>query len=213
MLKFIKNQLGYLFSGLVFLLPVTVIVWILYIAFNALEGWGRDFLELIIPNQFVFNGSGLILIAILLYLIGVLLKRKWFTRLLSKIPFMGALFGGKNGEMMTVEKLKNLTPCLFFSSETCRKYGWILYEEKVEFGGEIFEGDVKIYVPNFPTMVFGEVCSLPKKNVMVLGNTYDEVINFVLSTKEPENRKYLPWGEEGKKEFKERLARFNVIIK
>ena len=70
-----------------------------------------------------------------------------------------------------------------------------------------------MYYPNVPTIVTGQVFSVRKETVMKLGNPSRDMIDILLyALRKPENLKYLPWEDETAEEFKERAARFGLLI-
>ena len=99
-------------------------------------------------------------------------------------------------------------------SPTCLSYGWILSQEKVKLNGEGANFQlIDVYYPNVPTIVTGQVFSVRKETVMKLGNPSRDMIDILLyALRKPENLRYLPWEDETAEEFKERAARFGLLI-
>jgi hypothetical protein len=129
----------------------------------------------------------------------------------SGVPIVGTFFR-RGGEIITVDTLANLTPCLFLYSPTCPSYGWILSEEKVKLNNEKASfGLVNVYYPNVPTILTGQVYSVRKETVIKLGNPSREVVDVLLyGLRRPEDIQYLPWEDETEEEFKERAKRFGL---
>jgi len=127
------------------------------------------------------------------------------------VPILG-MFIRRGGEIITIDKLINLTPCLFLFSPTCISYGWILSEEKVKLDSESSSFNlINVYYPNVPTILTGQVYSVRKETVMKLGNPSREVIDILLyGLRRPEIIQYLPWEDEAKEEFRERAKRFGL---
>lgn len=111
-----------------------VIIFVIVFLFSNLENIGRDILLVYLPEKYVFHGFGIIFGILLMYFSGIVLKLAGVRRFFSRIPILGLFFGG--GEVITVERLVHLSPCLFMMSPTCPSYGWILSEETVELGKE-----------------------------------------------------------------------------
>jgi uncharacterized membrane protein len=206
MRKFAKDQMTFILFGLIFWLPVAIIVYILFILFSNIESAGKSILLAALPDSFVHNGFGIVLFIIVVYFSGILLKLTGIRGLLSKIPVVGLLFGA--GEIMTVDRLIHMRPCLFLYSPTCLSYGWILSEEKVKIGEQraIFTL-VNVYYPNVPTLVTGSVFPVRREAIIRLGNSSKEIIDLLLyAFRSPADLKFLPWEGESVEDFEKRAA-------
>lgn len=212
MSKFIKKQFSFLLSGFAFWLPIIVIILVIIFLFNYLEDIGRGILLLYIPENLVFSGFGIVFGILIMYLSGIILKLTTIRRFFSKIPFLGPFFG--EGEAITIERLLNLTPCLFMMSPTCLSYGWILSEEKVSIGKEEASFTViNVYYPNVPTLITGQVFPVRKDTIIRLGNPSKEIIDLLLYTfRSPKDIRYLPWDNEAQEDFEKRAKSFGVYL-
>jgi uncharacterized membrane protein len=210
--RFIRSQIGFLLSGFVFWLPIIVLILVLIFLFNNLEQIGRKVLLLYIPENWVFSGFGVVFGIVVMYLSGMILKLKKIRRFFSRIPILGLLFGG--GEIITIERLAHLNPCLFMMSPTCLSYGWILSEEKVSVSEEEATYTlVNVYYPNVPTLVTGQVFPVRKETVIRLGNPSKEIIDLLLyAFRSPKEIRYIPWEDESKEHFEERAKSFGLSI-
>lgn len=212
MKKFVKNQFGFLLSGFAFWLPVIVLVFVIIFVFSNLEDIGRKILLAYLPESWVFSGFGIILGILVMYFSGIVLKIARVRRFFSRIPILGLFFGG--GEVITIERLAHLNPCLFMMSPTCPSYGWILSEESVDLGKEkaLFTL-VNVYYPNVPTLVTGQVFPVRKDTVIRLGNPSKEIIDVLLyAIRSPESIKYLPWDDESQEDFEKRAKSFGLNL-
>jgi uncharacterized membrane protein len=210
--KAIKNQLTFLLFGFGFWLPVAVLILIIYFLFSNFEEFGRKFLLFLLPNNYYFTGFGFLCGIILLYVSGILLKLTRIRTIFSRIPFIGLFFS--SGEVITVERLLHLNPCLFLLSPTCISYGWILSEEKVSAGrGQADFPLLNVYYPNVPTLLTGQVFPVRKQTVIKLGNSSKEIIDLLLySFRSPDEIKYLPWEDESSEDFAKRAKNFGLNI-
>ena len=201
MKRFIKAQGTIILFGLGFWLPVGILIFVITLLFSNVERLGRDFLLLFIPEEQVYSGLGVAFGIIVIYLSGVLLKLASVRNQLSKIPILGIFFGA--GEMLTIDRLLHLQPCLFQLSPTCLSYGWILSEEKVRIGNEQSAfGLINVYYPNVPTLVTGQVYPVRKETIIRLGNPSKEIIDLLLYTlRSPQDLRYLPWEGESQEDF------------
>jgi len=212
MRKFVRNQITFLLFGFVFWLPVGVLIFIIALLFSNLEEIGRKILLLFLPEKLLYSGFGIVLGILIVYFPGIVLKLTKVGRVFSKIPVLGLFFGA--GEIITIDRLLHLKPCLFLLSPTCLSYGWILSEEKVKLIEEkaIFSL-VNVYYPNVPTLVTGQVFPLRKDSVIRLGNSSKEIIDLLLyAFRSPKDLKYLPWEDESPEDFEKRAKSFGLDL-
>jgi uncharacterized membrane protein len=211
-IRFVKNQLTFLLYGFVFWLPIAVLIYIIVFLFSNVEDIGRKFLLLLIPEQFYFAGFGIVLGILIVYFSGIVLKSTRVGRVFSKIPVLGLFFGA--GEIITIDRLLHLSPCVFLFSPTCLSYGWILSEEKVKLSKEkaIFTL-VNVYYPNVPSLVTGQVFPVRKDTVIKLGNSSKEIIDLLLyAFRSPTDLKYIPWEYESQQDFEKRAQSFGLDL-
>jgi len=210
-LKFFKNHLGYLIFGIAIWLPILIVLIVLLYIIKSLEGFGDYFLKFFLPQEFIGRGLGLALVIIIFYLTGLILKKTSLGNFLSRIPLIGQFLGKGNKKTITVDRLLNLTPCLFLFSPTCPSYGWVLSEEKVQVNGENNSTLVNVYYPNVPILITGQIFPVRKETIIKLGNSSAEIINILLyAIKSPESIQYLPWDNENIESFKKRIERFGL---
>jgi uncharacterized membrane protein len=211
-IRSVKNQLTYLLFGFVFWLPIAVLIYIIVFLFNNVEDIGRKFLLLFLPEQFLFAGFGIVLGILIVYFSGIILKLTKVGRVFSKIPVLGLFFGA--GEIITIDRLLHLSPCVFLFSPTCLSYGWILSEEKVKLSKEkaIFTL-VNVYYPNVPTLITGQVFPVRKDTVIKLGNSSKEIIDLLLyAFRSPMDLKCIPWEDESQEDFEKRAQSFGLDL-
>ena len=212
MRKFVRNQITFLLFGFAFWLPVGVLIFIIALLFGNLEEIGRKILLLLLPEKLLYSGFGIVLGILIVYFSGIVLKLTKVGRVFSKIPVLGLFFGA--GEIITIDRLLHLKPCLFLFSPTCLSYGWILSEEKVKLSDEkaIFSL-VNVYYPNVPTLVTGQVFPVRKDSVIRLGNSSKEIIDLLLyAFRSPKDLKYLPWKDESPEDFEKRAKSFGLDL-
>jgi uncharacterized membrane protein len=210
--KFLKQQGSFFLMGFVFWLPIIVVIFILVFLFRNIETVGRDILLLFVPEQYLFAGIGIVFGIVLFYLSGILLKLTRIQRALARIPIIGRLLGG--GEVITLERLIHLTPCLFLLSPSCISYGWILSEENVKMDREHAGFTlINVYYPNVPSLITGQVFPVRKETVIRLGNPSKEIIDLLLyAFRSPKDLIYLPWENELLDDFETRAKAFGVNV-
>lgn len=198
--------------GFVFWLPLAVLILILVFLLNNVEDFGRAILELFIPDKYLHYGFGIVLGLLIVYLSGVFLRLPRVRGFLSRVPVLGMLFG--SGEMMTVDHLTHLTPCIFLLSPTCLAYGWILSEEKVKFKDLSSSINlIHVFYPAVPSLITGEVLPVRKEKAIRLGNSSKEIIDILLySFRSPSDITYLPWEEESADDFTRRATAFGLDL-
>lgn len=207
---FFKSQITFLLFGFVFWLPLVILLYILVLLFTNAESIGKIILTAVIPGTLVYPGFGIILLLLIVYFSGFILKATKVGGILSKIPVVGLFFG--QGEIITINRLLNMQPCLFLLAPSCISYGWILSEERVQLGEEKVDFSlINVYYPNVPTLVTGSVFAMRKDAIMKLGNSSTEVIDLLLyAFRSPPCLKYLPWEDESQGEFEERSKIFGL---
>lgn len=198
--------------GLAFWFPIAIVFFVLSFLLGNIEDIGMRLFLLFLPAEFYYSGFGILLGVIIIYLSGVILKATNIQRRLSKVPIVGLFFGG--GDVITVDRLTNLTPCVFLYSPTMLSYGWILSEEKVTVGErEAAFTLLNVYYPNVPTLVTGQVFPVRKDTVIRLGNPSKEVFDLLLyAFRSPAALRYLPWPDETEEEFEARAASFGISL-
>ncbi len=213
-LVFIRERLGDILSGLVFWLPIAIIVLIGNYFFTSLEDFGQKFLSFFLSDEFFYPGLGIALGIVVFLLTGLLMKNTRIGDFLSGIPVIGLLFRKKGGRIISVGRLQGLTPCLFLYSPTCPSYGWILSEENIKVAGKEAEFKLlNIYYPNVPSIMTGQIYPMRKESVIKLGNPSREVIDLLLyAIRSPESIRYLPWEDESEDDFRKRAERFGLDI-
>jgi len=210
--RFVKSQISFLLFGVGFWLPIAVLIFIIAILFNHLEEMGRKILLVFLPETLFHSGFGIVLGILIVYFSGMVLKLTRIREVFSKIPVLGLFFGA--GEIITIDRLLHLNPCLFLFSPTCLSYGWILSEEKVKLGEEkaVFTL-INVYYPNVPTLITGQVFPVRKDTVIKLGNSSKEIVDLLLyALRSPKDIKYLPWEEESREDFEKRVKSFGLTL-
>jgi uncharacterized membrane protein len=209
--QFIKNQFTFLLLGFVFWLPLAVLIIIIVFIAGNFEEIGKKLL-FFVPDKLFFPGMGIVLCLIIVYISGILLKLTKIRGLFSKVPVLNLLFGAE--EIITIEQLLHLNPCIFLYSPTCLSYGWILSEEKVRLTKEktVFTL-INVYYPNVPVLITGQVFPVRKETVVKLGNSSKEIIDILLySFRTPKYLKYVPWEDETEAELENRTKSFGLNL-
>lgn len=209
MKAFFKNQLGHILYGFIFWFPIGIAIIALGYLFGNLENSGKEIINFLFPNITIYPGIVTLIWIIIFLLTGIILKKTPINKFLSKVPVLGLFFG--EGQIVTLERLLHLTPCLFLYSPTCISYGWILSEEKTKLDDKENNSPslINVYYPNVPTLITGQIFPVRKETVIKLGNSSKEIIDLLLyAFKSPAHIKYLPWPDEDAEVFEKRAANF-----
>ncbi len=212
MKRFLRGQITFILFGLAFWLPVVVVAVIVSILVTNAEDLGRKFLSFFLPDSLIYPGLGVALALVIIYVSGVIFRLTRITKIFSKVPVIGLFFGA--GEIVTVDRLIHMQPCLFMISPSCLSYGWILSEEQVRIGEEKAGFQLlNVYYPNVPSLVTGQVYPVRKETVIKLGNPSKDVIDLLLyAFRSPKDLKYLPWEDECPEDFAKRARAFGLKI-
>ena len=212
MRRFVRSQITFLLFGFGFWLPIAVLIVIIVFLFNNLEEIGRKILLVFLPEKLFCSGLGIVFGILIVYFSGMALKLTKLREFFSKIPVLGLFFGA--GEIITIERLLHLNPCLFLISPTCLSYGWILSEEKVKLSEEKATFTlINVYYPNVPTLITGQVFPVRKDTVIRLGNSSKEIIDLLLyAFRSPKDLRYLPWEDESLEDFEKRAKSFGLNL-
>jgi uncharacterized membrane protein len=204
--------MAFFLNGIIFWLPVVLVLYIALLLFKSLDKIGRNILGFVVPDKYLYVGLGAIFCILIVYFSGILLKKTSISKVLSKIPLLGFFFG--QGEIMSVERLSHMAPCLFLHSPTYISYGWIVAEEKVRLSHkQAFFPIINIYCPNVPALVTGHVVAARKDTVMKLANSSLDVIDLLLyNIRCPESLNYVPWEDESIENFEERSKYFGLKL-
>ncbi len=210
MRKIFINQLSYFISGFVFWLPIAIIIIMFSFVISNFEGIGRKLL-FFIQEDYLFPGLGIIVSLLIVYITGIILKLPRIRQSMSSIPVIGPFFA--SGEIITLDQLMNMNPCIFLFSPTCISYGWILSSERIKLeAGETDFVLINVYYPNVPSLITGQVFTARKETVIRLGNSSKEIIDILLyAFRSPRYLKYLPWEDEPAEEFAIRVETFGSI--
>jgi uncharacterized membrane protein len=210
MREFFKKQSTFALYGFVFWFPVILAAYIVIFLLNNAERAGKMILGNTIANKNLYSVLAIILAVLIVYLSGMILKLTKVGDVLSKIPVIGLFFG--HGEVMSIERLGRLQPCLFLYSPTAIAYGWILSEEKVKIGEEGASFSLlNVYFASVPTLVTGAIHAVRKQSVMKLGNSSREIIDVLLyNIRTPSFIEFRPWEDETQQQFEERSKLFGL---
>jgi len=74
MRRFFHSQINFLLFGFVFWLPVVILLYVLFLFFSNAGNTGKAILSAVLPETLVYPGFGIILVILIVYFSGFILK-------------------------------------------------------------------------------------------------------------------------------------------
>lgn len=177
--SFLKILLGYLFRGILYTVPIAIIVYVLSSFFI--------FLDTVNPTD--IPGLGLVLLLVSLTLIGFIgsyiidkpIIGK-FNKLLDKVPLLKTVYSAINDLLSAfVGKKKRFNkPVLVKMSadSPLERIGFVTNEDLSELG--IIDGKIAVYLPH-SYAISGALYIVPRENVTAINHQTAEVMKFIVS--------------------------------
>jgi len=185
-MKFWKGLIKYFMQGLLYLVPITVTLWVIIFAFNYLDSlvkpYETEYLGFEIP------GLGLLILAVLIVFIGYLGSTIIFNPLISLIegiinraPLIKDIYSAIKDLLSAFvgSKKKFNSPVLVTMNETGLKRVGFVTREKID-QMNIPEGYMVVYLP-FSYGVMGTVIIVREEMVEKLEESSTEVMKFIVS--------------------------------
>lgn len=174
-----KRILGYFFSGLLLIVPITVIIYVIYSLFI--------FLDTLLP--FRIPGLGLITLLVGITILGYLGSsfiavpiRRRANRLLDRLPLIKTIYTAITDLLSAFvgQKKSFSQPVLVKISHTSNmeKLGFITNEDLSSLN--IDEGKIAVYLPHSYNFS-GNLFIVPRENVTPLSAPTAEVMKFIVS--------------------------------
>lgn len=181
-----KRIISYFLQGLLLVAPVSITLYILYLAFSTIDGWLAVSLEKVLG--FSIPGLGIVLIFVLLTLFGALANTalvrpfKVITRrIIVKIPLLNLLYTSLNdlfSAFVGKEKKFNVPVKVHFNVENnLWKLGFITKESLDEIGEP---GLAAVYFPHSYNFS-GELYLIPSERVFQLNISPAQAMKFIVS--------------------------------
>ena len=182
-----KNKLvSYFLQGLLYIAPITIVIYIIYALFTFMDGILQDYFVDIFGSK--IPGLGLLVLVIFIIFIGFLGKtiiadplKKLFKNIIDKIPplkFVYAAFDDIIAAFVGKEKRFNKPVLVKINKESdIEKLGFIT-EEELDFLED--KNKVAVYFPHSYNFS-GELFIVPKANITPLDVKSSELMKFVVS--------------------------------
>ena len=174
-----KNIINYFLQGLLYIVPISATIYIVYWIFSKIDG--------ILP--FNFPGLGLIVIILLITAVGYIGSaviasplNAFFQRTLNRAPLLKTIYTSVKDMMNTfVGKKKGFSePVLvkLYENSTIERIGFITNDD-VE-GLNIKEGKVLVYMPH-SYAISGQLFVVEKKNITHIEKSSSEIMKLIIS--------------------------------
>ena len=181
-----KKLLNYFLQGLVYIAPLAVTVYIIYIIFSFVDGLLQQ--TLVELFGFEFPGLGVLILVFVLILVGFLGQtiiarplKALFERLLHKVPLLNMIYSAFSDLFSAVvgKKKKFNVPVLVLVNpiSNLEKLGF-LTEEDLDLLN--ISGKVAVYFPHSYNFS-GELFIVPKENVKPVNINSGDVMKFIVS--------------------------------
>jgi uncharacterized membrane protein len=179
MRKIMKKIVNYFLQGLLYIVPITVTLYVVYWSFKKIDG--------LLPFQ--FPGLGLLVITILIVLIGYLGSNiitspinSFFQKLLEKAPLLKTIYTSVKDLMGTfVGNKKGFKQAVFvkiFENSTIERIGFITNEDLKKLN--IHKGRVLVYVPHSYNFS-GNLFVVEKKYITPIDAPSGEIMKLIVS--------------------------------
>ena len=174
-----KKIINYFLQGLLYIVPISVTLYVVYLAFNKIDG--------ILPFQ--FPGLGLIVIIALITLIGfagsVVIAspiNSFFQKLLKKAPLLQTIYSSMKDLMLTfVGKKKGFSQAVLiklYENSTIERIGFITNEDLSSLG--IKDGKILVYLPHSYAFS-GQLFVVDRSYITPINKSSAEIMKLIVS--------------------------------
>ena len=181
-----KKLIKYFLQGILYIAPIGITVYIIYLVFNFVDNLLKDTLEELLGLY--IPGLGLVVIVFLLVLIGLIGQtiiarpfKRFFRRLLERIPLLKVIFSAFNdlfSAFVGKERKFNRPVLVLVNPVTNLEKMGFLTEDDLSLIGQ--KGKVAVYFPHSYNFS-GELFIVPVNQVTPLDLNPAEVMKFIVS--------------------------------
>ncbi|MCM8804682.1 MAG: DUF502 domain-containing protein [Candidatus Omnitrophica bacterium] len=177
-----KTLKKHFISGIIFIVPIALSLWILFKIFTFLENILGNFFKKFFPNIYT-PGVGLISLILLILFVGFIANNFLGRKLLNLIetffenlPFLNKIFGFIKGLVKRITESKTD----IFKGVVKIKFSNEMYT--IGFITNEFDNNsFCIFIPTVPNPSTGIVLILPKNNVEVLNISVEQAFKLIIS--------------------------------
>ncbi len=178
-------------TGVVFVVPVILTIWVLQLLYNLLDGPLRSLLNVVLRYTLRWelpSGVGLILTLLALYVTGILAANmmgrrflEFWESLLQKMPIVNSIYNAARQVVRTLSQPQEQSFQRVVLIEFPSKGLWTIAFQV----GTIKTNDgrqwVRVYVPTTPNPTSGYLQFLPAENVQQTSIPVEEALKMVVS--------------------------------
>lgn len=185
-MRFWKGLINYFMQGLLYLVPITLTIWVIVFAFNYLDGLTKPFETEYLG--FEIPGLGLLILGISIILIGFLGSTIIFRplislveKLINRAPLIKDIYSAIKDLLSAFvgNKKKFNRPVLVTMNETgLKRIGFVTRHGLENMG--INEDQVVVYLP-YSYGVMGTVVVVKKEMIETINQPATEVMKFIVS--------------------------------
>ncbi|MCX8103241.1 MAG: DUF502 domain-containing protein [Candidatus Bipolaricaulota bacterium] len=178
-------------TGVVFVVPVILTIWVLQVLYNLLDGPLRSLLNTVLRYTVRIelpSGVGLVLTLLALYVTGILATNmlgrrflEFWESVLQRMPIVNSVYNAARQVVRTLsgpqERSFQRVVLIEFPSKGLWTIGFQVGMIQTSDGREW----VRVYVPTTPNPTSGYLQFLPKENVQFTSIPVDEALKMVVS--------------------------------
>jgi len=178
-------------TGVVFVVPVILTIWVLQLLYNLLDGPLRSLVNAVLRYTLRWelpSGVGLVLTLLALYVTGILATNmlgrrvlEFWESLLQRMPIVNSIYNAARQVVRTLsgpqEKSFQRVVLIEFPSKGLWTIAFQVGTIQMSDGREW----VRVYVPTTPNPTSGYLQFLPKENVQFTSIPVDEALKMVVS--------------------------------
>lgn len=181
-----KRLIKYFFNGLIFLVPISLTVYIFYISFTTVDNFIQGYISEYLPKK--IPGMGLLVMVVLITILGYMAQslifkpiRNLIDKIFQKTPLIKVLYSSIKDLLSAFvgqdKKFNKPVLVLMNKSESIYKIGFLTSSELSKLG---FIDMVAIYLPHSYNFS-GELYIVKKENVTPLNIPASDVMKYIIS--------------------------------
>ena len=186
-------------NGLSLILPTALVFYLLLWILEKTEIFFKDFLLLVVPENYYFPGMGLVAGFVFVYFIGLMLKfwivqqfRNLVEKLINEMPILSSIYGGIkdffNFFSNMKEKGDQISVLVDIPALDGKILGLITREDFSNFDDLDMEEPVLVYL-QMSYQVGGYSLFIPKKNLTPVNMDIEDAIRFIMTAGVSDNHK------------------------
>ncbi|MCX7918867.1 MAG: DUF502 domain-containing protein [bacterium] len=187
--KYIIRLRNYFLTGLLVIIPLVVTIYVVWSAFNIIDGWLRDFVKI---NDKPIPGLGIIVLIIIILFVG-LIAQNYFGRrlikisdsLMARIPLINKIYLATQQVITAIltrkKKLFQQVVAIEYPRKGIYSIGFVTNVHTGELEAHVGEPMVYVFICTVPNPTTGFVIAVPKREVIPLDMTVEEGLKLVIS--------------------------------